>query len=97
MLALLNFIDWLLGTYEFLVFIVVIFSLLIAFNVVNIYHPVARALWDGLSVLVEPVLRRIRAFLPNMGNVDISPIILVIIIEFIRRVIIPNLAYAFLH
>jgi YggT family protein len=49
-----------------------------------------------LYQLTEPLLRPIRNVLPNMGTVDVSPIVLILIILFIQSVILPNLARAFI-
>ncbi len=92
MIYLIQFIDSLLGFYVWLIIIVAVLSWLIAFNVINIRNDVVRAVWTGLNVLTEPALRPIRNLLPNLGGIDVSPIILILIIEFIRAVILTNLA-----
>ena len=48
------------------------------------------------SAVTEPVLRPIRNLLPNLGGIDISPVILILIIIFIQSVILPNIARAFI-
>ena len=53
-------------------------SWLIAFNVVNSHNSTVRAIWDFLYRVTEPGLRPIRAVLPNLGGIDISPVILII-------------------
>jgi YggT family protein len=72
-----------------------ILSWLIAFNVVNTRNPVVRMIAELLYRLTEPALRPIRNLLPNMGGIDISPIILFLIILFIQSVILPNIAKLF--
>ena len=67
-----------------------ILSWLIAFNVVNMYNDLVRSIWTGLNALTEPALKPIRRFLPSMGGMDISPVILLLIIYFIRQLIIDN-------
>jgi YggT family protein len=69
---------------------------LIAFNVVNTRNPVVRMIAELLYRLTEPALRPIRSLLPNMGGIDISPIILFLIILFIQSVILPNIAKLFI-
>jgi YggT family protein len=64
-----------------------IFSWLVAFNVVNTRSPVVGMIGDFLYRITEPALRPIRNVLPNMGGIDISPVILFLIIVFIRYVI----------
>ena len=73
-----------------------ILSWLIAFNVVNTRNPVVHMIAELLYRLTEPVLRPIRNMLPNMGGIDISPIILFLIILFIQSVILPNIAKLFI-
>jgi YggT family protein len=91
MAYLIEFIDYLLWLYIVIVFIWAIMSWLIAFNVVNTYNPVVRAIVDFLYRVTEPALRPIRRVLPDLGGLDISPVILFFIILFIRQVVIRNL------
>jgi YggT family protein len=51
---------------------------------------------DFLYRITEPLLRPIRNFLPNLGGIDISPLILFLVILFIQSVILPNIAKAFI-
>lgn len=94
MIYLLSFINWVLGLIEVVIFIVAIMSWLIAFNVINVYNSGVRSIWDALNAITEPMLRPIRRYLPMMGGIDISPLILLVLIEFIRQVVIPNLMRA---
>ena len=64
-----------------------ILSWLLAFGVINRYNRAVSVIGDFLYRVTEPALRPIRAFLPNFGGIDISPIILILIIMFIQRVI----------
>jgi len=61
--------------------------LLIAFNVVNTRNQFVAAVAEFLYRITEPMLAPIRSFMPNLGGLDISPIILILIIMFIQRVI----------
>ena len=65
-----------------------ILSWLIAFNVVNTRNQFVGMVSDFLYRITEPALRPIRQFMPNLGGIDISPLILFLIIIFIERVII---------
>ncbi len=94
MLYLLQFIVWLLNIFEFMIIIVAIMSWLIAFGVINIYNSGVRAVYDGLNAVIDPLLRPIRSIVPIAGGLDISPLILIILIELIKQVIVPNLARA---
>jgi YggT family protein len=96
MIELLQFISYLLTIYVYVVIAMAILSWLIAFNVVNTRNPVVHMIAELLYRLTEPVLRPIRSLLPNMGGIDISPIILFLIILFIQSVILPNIAKLFI-
>ena len=88
MLRLLAFINYLLSIYLFILIAAAILSWLIVFNVVNTRHPAVAMIADFFYRVTEPVLRPIRNLLPNLGGIDISPIILFLIIILIERVII---------
>jgi YggT family protein len=87
MRALFLVIDLALELYIWIVIAMAIFSWLVAFNVVNTRNPVVSMIGDFLYRITEPVLRPIRNMLPNLGGIDISPVILFLIIVFIRYVI----------
>jgi YggT family protein len=96
MLELLQFISYLLTLYVYIVIAMAILSWLIAFNVVNTRNSIVHMIAELLYRLTEPALRPIRNVLPNMGGIDISPIILFLIILFIQSVILPNIAKLFI-
>lgn len=91
MLRLLQFIDWILGFYLFLLIVAAVLSWLVVFNVVNTRHPLVSIIGDFLYRITEPLLRPIRRRLPNFGAIDVSFIILFLIVVFIRVVVIGNL------
>jgi len=88
MRALLDVILLILHLYSYVIVIVAIMSWLIAFNVINIYNDFVRSIWNGLNAVTEPLLRPIRNALPNLGGIDISPIILLLLIYFLQQVIV---------
>jgi YggT family protein len=94
MLEFLGFISLLLTLYIYILFAAAIMSWLIAFNVVNPRNQFVAMLADFLYRITEPVLRPIRALLPNLCGIDISPVIVILIIVFIQSVILPILARA---
>jgi YggT family protein len=87
MRALFLVIDLALQLYIWIVIAMAIFSWLVAFNVVNTRNHVVAMIGDFLYRITEPALRPIRNMLPNLGGIDISPVILFLIIVFIRYVI----------
>jgi YggT family protein len=91
MRALLNVILLALQLYTYLIIASAILSWLVAFNVVNTRNNFVRSIWNFLDAVTEPVLRPIRSIMPNLGGVDISPIILILLIIFIQNLIIDYL------
>ena len=87
MRALFLVIDLALELYIWIVIAMAIFSWLVAFNVVNTRNQVVAMIGDFLYRITEPALRPIRNMMPNLGGIDISPVILFLIIIFIRYVI----------
>ena len=87
MRALFLVIDLALELYVWIVIAMAIFSWLVAFNVVNTRNQVVGMIGDFLYRITDPVLRPIRNMLPNLGGIDVSPVVLFLIIVFIRYVI----------
>jgi YggT family protein len=87
MRAVLDIVLIVLDLYVWLLIASAILSWLIAFNVVNTRNQFVAAVAEFLYRITEPVLAPIRSFMPNLGGLDISPIILILIIMFIQRVI----------
>jgi YggT family protein len=94
MRALFLVLDLALQLYIYLLVAAAVLSWLIAFNVVNVRNQFVGMVADFLYRITEPALRPIRNLMPNLGGIDISPVILIFIIIFIRYVIllyiIPN-------
>lgn len=89
MRSLLLFIDeYLIWLFIWIIIGSAILSWLIAFNVVNPYNQFVRSLWDLFQRVTEPFLRPIRRILPDMGGIDVSPVILILILYFISKVVI---------
>jgi len=87
MRALFLVIDLALQIYIWLLIASAILSWLVAFNVVNVRNPFVNAVGNFLYRITEPALRPIRAIMPDLGGIDISPVILILIIIFIQYVI----------
>lgn len=88
MRAVLDVVMLALNIYTWILIISAVLSWLIAFNVVNTRNQFVASVWDFLYRVTEPALRPIRNMLPNLGGIDISPIILLLIIFFIERLIV---------
>lgn len=87
MRALFEIVIIILDLYVWLLIASAILSWLIAFNVVNTRNQFVAAVAEFLYKITEPVLAPIRNIMPNLGGLDISPIIVILIIMFIQRVI----------
>ena len=87
MQAILDVIEIALNLYLWIVIAISIFSWLVAFNVVNTRNHGVAMIGDFLYRITEPALRPIRGMLPNLGGIDISPVILFLIIILIEKII----------
>lgn len=88
MRAILDIILLVLQIYIWLLIGAAVLSWLIAFNVVNTRNQVVAMAADFLFRITEPVLRPIRSMMPNLGGIDVSPVILILIILFLENVIV---------
>ena len=87
MAPLIGFIVLVIDLYIWVVIASAILSWLVAFNVVNMNNRFVLSIADMLYRLTEPALRPIRSILPNLGGIDISPVILILLLLFIRDVV----------
>ena len=60
---------------------------LIAFKIINPWQPVVRMIIDALSRIHEPLLRPVRRMLPDFGTLDVSPIVLFLLAQFLRNLL----------
>jgi len=88
MRALLDVILLALQLYVWVIIASAVLSWLVAFNVVNTRNAFVSAVGGSIYRLTEPVLRPIRRFLPNLGGIDISPIVLILGIIFVQNFIV---------
>jgi len=93
MFTALSILDFLLNIAAWIIIINVILSLLISFNVINTHNDFVRTVWNGLERLCEPVYRPIRRFMPDLGGIDFSPMVVLIIIKVIQIIIRNNMIY----
>lgn len=87
MIALYMLIDTILGIFVWLLIASAILSWLVAFNVINTRNRAVYLIGDFLYRVTEPVLRPIRRILPNMGGIDLSPVVLILLIFFVRNLL----------
>lgn len=87
MTALVLLIDTVINLYIWLIIIGVILSWLVSFGVVNTYNQFVSLLRNFLFRATEPALRPIRRYMPNLGGIDISPIVLIMLLFFLRNLL----------
>jgi YggT family protein len=92
MYALYNLVDTIIRIYIWLLIASVVLSWLVSFNVINTRNRFVYVVGDFLHRATEPVLRPVRNLLPNMGGLDISPIVVILALYFVR-----DLAFEFLR
>jgi YggT family protein len=95
--ALLYLFNTVISVYVWLLIASVVLSWLIAFNVINTGNRFVYQIRDFLHRITEPVLRPIRNLMPNLGGIDISPIVLILALHFLQvfvnRDLAPRLLY----
>ena len=97
MQSLVVLIDKVIDIYTWIVIASAIMSWLVAFGVVNTRNQFIRMVVDVLYRLTEPVLRPIRRMLPHLGGIDISPVILLLALFFLRSLLWEYVFPAMLH
>jgi len=92
MFAFYNLLDTVIRIYIWLLLASVVLSWLVTFNVVNRHNRFVYVIGDLLHRITEPVLRPVRNLLPSMGGIDISPVIVILALYFLR-----DLAFEYLR
>ena len=90
--ALIELVVTVITIYVWVLIVQAVLSWLVAFGVVNTRNRAVVMIGDMLWRLTEPALRPIRRVLPDLGGIDVSPVILILILYFIRNLIIEDLA-----
>jgi len=88
MTAFVLLIDTVINIYTWAVIAHVVLSWLVSFRVVNTQNRFVYLLGDFLYRITEPALRPIRKILPNLGGIDIAPIVLLLLLFFLRNLVI---------
>ena len=84
MYAFLNLVNTLITIYIWLLIAQAVLSWLLAFGIVNRYNRVVATIGDFLWRVTEPLLRPIRRVIPDLGGIEISPVILILLLWFLR-------------
>ena len=91
--TLFEIVGYLISIIVMLVIVQFVLSLLIAFNVVNTHNQFVDAIWRAVNALLEPILGPIRRIMPATGALDLSPLVLIVLLQ-ILRIVLKNLAVA---
>jgi YggT family protein len=94
MMSLIQILLLILDVVWFVMIAHIIMSWLINFQVLNLRQPLVAQIWQGLNRLLEPLYQPIRRVLPDLGGIDLAPLVALIAVYALRIVLINN-AYAF--
>ena len=87
MKSILILVDSVVTIYIWVLIINALLSWLIAFNVLNTSNRLVYSLLDISYKMTDPLLRPIRNFLPNLGSIDVSPVVLILLLMFVRNLV----------
>ena len=87
MYSLLLLLDSVITIYIWFLIASVILSWLVSFNVVNTSNQFVSMMGEFLYRITEPALRPIRRFLPSLGGIDVSPVVLILVLVFLRNIL----------
>ncbi|MFP5479164.1 MAG: YggT family protein [Alphaproteobacteria bacterium] len=92
MTSLFQILMLILDIAQFIIIAHIIMSWLINFQVLNLRQPLVASIWDGLNRLLEPIYNFVRRFLPNLGGLDLAPLVVLIAVYALRIVLVNNAA-----
>lgn len=92
MQSLFQILILLLDIAQFVILAHIIMSWLINFQVLNLRQQLVASIWDGLNRLLEPVYSRVRRVLPNLGGLDLAPLVVLIAVYALRIILMNNAA-----
>lgn len=93
MLSLIQILLLILDIVWFIILAHVIMSWLINFQVLNLHQQLVAQIWYGLNRILEPIYGPIRRFLPAMGGLDLTPLVVLIGVYALRIILINNMGY----
>ena len=85
--ALLVLLNEIITLYLYSLFIYVVMSLLIQFQMINSYNKIINAIFRALISIHEPLLGKIRRYMPSLSGIDLSPVIVILLLSFIKNLI----------
>ncbi|CAD0184359.1 YGGT family protein [Ruegeria sp. THAF57] len=93
MLSLIQILLLILDIVWFIILAHVIMSWLINFQVLNLHQQLVAQIWYGLNRILEPIYGPIRRVLPNMGGLDLTPLVVLVGVYALRIILINNMVY----
>jgi YggT family protein len=90
MTSILQILLLILDIAQWIILAHIIMSWLINFQVLNLRQPIVGQIWDGLSRILEPIYSRVRSVLPQMGGLDLAPLVVLIGVYALRIILINN-------
>ena len=87
LLTLLEIVGLLIKVVTIVVIVQFVLGLLIAFNVVNRHNAGVEAVWRAVNAILEPILRPIRRLMPDTGQIDFSPMVLILLLQIVMIVL----------
>ena len=87
LLVILSTLNFIINIVWWIIIVSAIFSWLFAFNVINTRNQFVNQVGGALYRITEPLYRPIRRFMPDLGGVDLSPLVVLVILFFLQRVI----------
>ena len=91
---LLQITSYLLSLLSWVIIIHFVMSILVSFNVINTYNDFVRALLQALDKITTPIYAPIRRILPDLGPIDFSPMVVIILINIVQMFVLPALYIA---
>ena len=80
-------LDSIITIYLWIIIINAILSWLVAFNILNTQNRFVFSVLDATYKMTDPILNKIRSFIPTFGSIDISPVILILLLMFLRNIV----------
>ena len=80
-------LDSIITIYLWIIIVNALLSWLVAFNILNTQNRFVFAVLDATHKMTDPALNKIRSFIPTFGSIDVSPVVLILLLMFLRNII----------
>ena len=87
LLAIIDILNYLISVLIWLMIAQFVLSLLVMFNVINTDNQFVGGLWRALDALLEPIYRPVRSIVPAVGGMDLSPMVVIILLNVLRKML----------